>query len=158
MSWQGIAQIVVVLAALLVCAKPLGLYMARVFDEERLVLDKPLGWLERLVYRLSGVPLETEKREMAWTTYAGAMLLFNVAGIAVVYADAARPGASSAEPSGDGGADAGPLVEHRRQLRDQHRLAELRRRDDDELLHADGRRSPCRTSSARRRAWPFSSL
>ena len=34
--------------------------------------------------------------------------------------------------------DARPRVQHRRQLHDQHELAVLRRRDDDELLRADG--------------------
>ena len=38
-------------------------------------------------------------------------------------------------------------LQHRRQLHQQHQLAELRRRDDDELSDADGRRSPSRTSS-----------
>src|SRR6202035_5605400 len=64
---------------------PLGAYMARVFEGEPTFLDKPLGWLERLVYRGAGVSLDAEKREMKWTTYAGAMLLFNVSGIVGVY-------------------------------------------------------------------------
>jgi K+-transporting ATPase ATPase A chain len=85
-SWQGYAQIVVVLAAVVLSAKPLGAYMARVFEGAPTLLDKPLGWLERLVYRLAGVPTDVEGREMTWTTYALAMLLFNVVGIVVVYA------------------------------------------------------------------------
>jgi K+-transporting ATPase ATPase A chain len=84
-NWQGYAQIVALVAVVVASVKPLGAYMARVFEGERVVLDRGLGWLERLVYRLCGVPLEAEKREMPWTTYAGAMLLFNVAGLVVAY-------------------------------------------------------------------------
>jgi potassium-transporting ATPase potassium-binding subunit len=84
-SWQGYAQILVFLAAILLAVKPLGAYMARVYEGEPLVLEKPLGWLERLIYRLCGVPGDPAAREMKWTTYAGAMLLFNVLGVVVVY-------------------------------------------------------------------------
>jgi K+-transporting ATPase ATPase A chain len=70
---------VVVLIAL---AKPLGAYMARVYQNQPFGLDKALGWLERLIYRLSGVrPAE----EMGWKTYAVAMLLFNFFGLLAVY-------------------------------------------------------------------------
>ncbi len=50
------------------------------------MLEKAFGWLERLIYRACGVSPDAEKREMKWTTYAVAMLLFNVGGIVVVYA------------------------------------------------------------------------
>jgi K+-transporting ATPase ATPase A chain len=84
-SWQGWAQIVVFLVLLVAAVKPLGAYMARVYEGQPLVLEKILGWLERLIYRICGVPLDAEKREMKWTTYAGAMLLFNVAGLFFLY-------------------------------------------------------------------------
>jgi len=84
--WQGWAEIVVLLVLLVAAVKPLGAYIARVYEGEPIILDKVLGWLERLMYRLCGVSLDAEKREMKWTTYAGAMLLFNAAGIIVVYA------------------------------------------------------------------------
>ena len=86
MSWQGWAEIIVFLVLIVAAVKPLGAYMARVFEGEKVLLEKPLGWLERLVYRLCGVPREAEAREMKWTTYAVAMLLFNVLGIVLVYA------------------------------------------------------------------------
>jgi K+-transporting ATPase ATPase A chain len=85
-SWQGSAQIAVFLVAVVASVKPLGAYMARVYEGEPLVLEKGLGGLERLVYRLAGVPTDAEQREMRWTTYAGAMLLFNGVGVVVVYA------------------------------------------------------------------------
>ncbi|HZU81264.1 MAG TPA: potassium-transporting ATPase subunit KdpA, partial [Polyangiaceae bacterium] len=102
MSWQGYAQIAVVLAALIASVKPLGAYMARVYEGGPLVLDKPLGWLERLVYRLCGVPRDAEQREMRWTTYAVAMLLFNGAGILSVYALERLQGALPLNPQGFG--------------------------------------------------------
>ncbi len=86
MTWQGYAQIAAFLAAIMVAVKPLGLYMARVYEGEPIVLERGLGWLERLVYRLAGVPSDPEKRETRWTTYAGGMLLFNGVGVLVVYA------------------------------------------------------------------------
>jgi len=84
-SWLGYTQILVFLIAILAAVKPLGAYMARVYEGEPIV-EKGLGWLERLFYRLAGVPADTEQREMRWTTYAGAMLLFNGVGVVVVYA------------------------------------------------------------------------
>jgi K+-transporting ATPase ATPase A chain len=84
-SWQGYAQIGALLLVLLVSVKPLGAYMARVYEGEPIVLERALGWLERLIYRLAGVPHDAERREMRWTSYAAAMLVFNGAGILVVY-------------------------------------------------------------------------
>jgi K+-transporting ATPase ATPase A chain len=84
-NWQGYAQIIVLLVVLVASVKPLGAYIARVFEGEPLFLEKGLGWLERFIYRLCGVPRESEQREMRWTTYALAMLLFNGAGILAVY-------------------------------------------------------------------------
>jgi potassium-transporting ATPase potassium-binding subunit len=85
-TFHGYAQIVVVLVVLVASVKPLGAYMARVFDDEPIFLEKMLGWLERLIYRLCGVPKQADQREMPWTTYATGMLLFNGAGILAVYA------------------------------------------------------------------------
>jgi K+-transporting ATPase ATPase A chain len=99
-SWQGYVQIAVLFAAVLVSILPLGAFMARVFEEEPTFLDKPLGWLEHLFYRLCGVPRERERREMSWTTYAGAMLLFNGAGILFTYAIQRMQGALPLNPQG----------------------------------------------------------
>jgi K+-transporting ATPase ATPase A chain len=101
-SWAGYAQIIVFLVALVAAVKPLGAYMARVYEGQPLVLEKALGWLERLVYRLSGVPHDAEKREMPWTTYAGAMLLFNGVGVVLVYALQRLQGSLPLNPDGMG--------------------------------------------------------
>jgi potassium-transporting ATPase potassium-binding subunit len=79
---NGVLQLALYLFALLLLAKPLGLYMARVYEGQRFGLDRILGWLERLIYRMAGIRPEVEQ---GWKTYAIAMLLFNFVGILVVY-------------------------------------------------------------------------
>ena len=70
------------LLALLGLAKPLGTYMARVYEGKHLALDRVLGPVERLIYRLSGVHPD---QEMEWKGYAVAMLLFNATGALLLY-------------------------------------------------------------------------
>jgi K+-transporting ATPase ATPase A chain len=83
MTTNGTLQLVLYLVVLIALAKPLGAYMARVYEGRPCGLDKALGWLERLIYRLSGV---RAGEEMGWKTYAATMLLFNLAGMLAVYA------------------------------------------------------------------------
>jgi len=70
------------LVVLLVLAKPLGEFFARVLTGERHFLSPALGWLERLTYKASGVD---PQREMKWTQYTIATLLFNALGFLAVY-------------------------------------------------------------------------
>ncbi|MBN8581912.1 MAG: potassium-transporting ATPase subunit KdpA [Anaerolineae bacterium] len=79
-SWVQLILYIVVLLAL---AKPLGSYMAKVYQNERLFLDRVLGPVERFLYRISGIDPQTE---MTWKTYAVAMLVFNIIGLIFVYA------------------------------------------------------------------------
>ena len=82
MTANAIFQLALYVVVLLVLAKPLGAYMARVYEGRPCGLNGVFGWLERLIYRLSGVrPAE----EMGWKTYAATMLLFNLAGLLAVY-------------------------------------------------------------------------
>jgi potassium-transporting ATPase potassium-binding subunit len=82
MTTNGIVQLVFYVVVLLVLAKPLGAYMARVYEGRPLALDRVFGWLERLIYRAGGIrPTE----EMGWKTYALAMLAFNFLGLLAVY-------------------------------------------------------------------------
>ena len=83
MTANGILQLGFYLIVLLLLAKPLGAYMARVYEGRPIVLGRALGWLERLIYKISGIAPELE---MGWKTYAVTMLLFNVAGLLAVYA------------------------------------------------------------------------
>ena len=82
MTANGILQLAFYLIVLIALAKPLGAYMARVYEGRPLLLGRALGWLERLVYKVSGIAPEVE---MGWKTYALTMLLFNLAGLLVVY-------------------------------------------------------------------------
>jgi K+-transporting ATPase ATPase A chain len=82
MTINGWLQILFFFALILAVTKPLGIFMARVFNRERTFLDPVLRPVERLIYRLTGVD---EQREMRWTEYAAAMLLFSVASMIVLY-------------------------------------------------------------------------
>jgi K+-transporting ATPase ATPase A chain len=82
MTANGIFQLAFYVLVLIALAKPLGAYMARVYQDQPFGLDKALGWLERLIYRLAGIRPD---QEMGWKTYAVAMLLFNFAGLLVLY-------------------------------------------------------------------------
>jgi K+-transporting ATPase ATPase A chain len=76
-------QIIVFFAALIALTPVLGSYMARVYEGQPHLMSKPLGWLERLTYRLAGVDAN---EGMNWKRYCGALLWFNFAGFAVVWA------------------------------------------------------------------------
>lgn len=79
-DWIQITVFFVVLAAL---AKPLGWYMARVYEGAPCCgMDRVLGWLERLVYRAGGI---NARQEMDWRQYTVAALLFNAVGFLAVY-------------------------------------------------------------------------
>lgn len=82
MTVYGLLQIAIYLIVLLLLVKPLGGYMARVYQGERTSLDRVLRPAEHLVYRLAGID---PKQEMNWRTYAVSMLLFNVLGILLLY-------------------------------------------------------------------------
>ena len=83
MTWNLVLQCALYLAVLLLAAKPLGEFFARVLTGERTFLTPALGWLERGTYRLSGVD---PAHEMKWTEYALATLIFNFLGLLAVYA------------------------------------------------------------------------
>ncbi len=80
MTANGWFQIGLYLLAIFLVAKPLGIFMARVFGGEKTFLDPVLRPVERLIYRLCGVD---EKREMRWTEYGTAMLLFS--GVSLIF-------------------------------------------------------------------------
>lgn len=82
MTANGWLQIGLYLGLLVTLAKPLGWYMARVYEGKPCGLERALGPLERLLYGLCRVdPAE----EMTWKEYAKAMLLFNLFGLSSVY-------------------------------------------------------------------------
>jgi K+-transporting ATPase ATPase A chain len=83
MTTNAWIQLVLYFAVLAALAKPLGSFMARVFEGKPCGLDGMLGWLERGIYRVCGIdPAE----EMGWRKYTTAVLLFNAVGFVAVYA------------------------------------------------------------------------
>jgi K+-transporting ATPase ATPase A chain len=82
MTANGWIQIALFCLAIIVCVKPLGLYMARLFEGERTFLSPVLGPVERGIYRLCGVK---PGQEQHWTTYTIAMLAFSIAGFLSLY-------------------------------------------------------------------------
>jgi potassium-transporting ATPase potassium-binding subunit len=82
MTANGFFQVALYVVVLTALTKPLGSYMARVYDGAPILLGRVLGPVERLCYRMAGVdPAEG----MTWRTYAVAMLIFNLVGLLAVY-------------------------------------------------------------------------
>jgi potassium-transporting ATPase potassium-binding subunit len=82
MTATGITLLVVFLLLVLAAVKPLGLYMAHVFEGRQIWPLRAGAPLERGIYRLAGVDAA---REMGWKEYAAGLLLFNVLGALTVY-------------------------------------------------------------------------
>lgn len=93
----GVAQLVLYVAVLLALVKPVGWFIARVFEGPASVpgraplgLGRALGWLERLIYRVCGVRVTGDGAtrgyaEMNWRAYAAGIVMFNVIGFVAVY-------------------------------------------------------------------------
>jgi K+-transporting ATPase ATPase A chain len=82
MTINGWLQIGFFLLLVFLVTKPMGVFMARVFNREKTFLDPILRPLERLLYRVTGVD---ENHEMRWTEYAIAMLLFSLVSMIALY-------------------------------------------------------------------------
>jgi K+-transporting ATPase ATPase A chain len=82
MTINGWLQIFIFLALIFAVAKPLGVFMTRVFARERTFLDPVLRPIERLLYRVTGVD---ESHEMRWSEYATTMLVFSAVSMLVLY-------------------------------------------------------------------------
>ena len=99
MTANGYVQLAFYFVVLLGLAKPLGTYMARVYDGPPMLLDRVLGPIERLIYRVCSVDPD---QGMTWRTYAVAMMLFNLLGLLVVYALQRLQGVLPLNPQGLG--------------------------------------------------------
>jgi len=82
MTLNGWLQIILFFALVLFLAKPLGLYMVRVFERRKTWLDPVLVPCERLLYRVTGVKPE---EEMRWTQYTLAVLVFSAVTLVLTY-------------------------------------------------------------------------
>ncbi|HEY8035072.1 MAG TPA: potassium-transporting ATPase subunit KdpA [Methylobacter sp.] len=83
MTANGLVQITLYFVALLLLAKPLGVYMAAVYENRPVFLKRIVAPLEVGFYRLSGAKPE---QEMRWSEYAAALLWFNLFGGLAVFA------------------------------------------------------------------------
>jgi len=79
---NGWLQIAVFFLLILLTARPLGRYMARVFEGRKTLLDPLLLPIEKLLYRWTGIRREDEMR---WTEYGAAMLIFSLATALLTY-------------------------------------------------------------------------
>lgn len=82
MTAIGWLQIAFIFALVLICVKPLGAFMARVFSGERTFLSPVLAPVERGFYALAGID---PAKEQGWRSYTMAMLAFSAAGFASLY-------------------------------------------------------------------------
>ena len=82
MSFYDWLQIVLYLVILIALAKPLGSFMARVFNGERNILSPVMAPVERFTYRMLGAKSD---EEMNWKQYAVAVLLFALLGVVTLF-------------------------------------------------------------------------
>jgi K+-transporting ATPase ATPase A chain len=82
MTANGWFQIGLYVLVLFLITKPLGIFLTRVFEREKTILDPVLRPVERLIYRLCGVD---DKKEMRWTEYGTTMLVFSAASLILLY-------------------------------------------------------------------------
>jgi K+-transporting ATPase ATPase A chain len=83
MTGQGWLQIVLFLGVVLLLVKPLGTYMARVFEGKRILgIDRALGPVERLIYKVGGID---RKKDMGWKRYVASVLMFSLVGFILLY-------------------------------------------------------------------------
>jgi K+-transporting ATPase ATPase A chain len=83
MTANAYLQLAFYLVVLIALAKPLGAYMARIYEGQPALLNRIGAPFENLIYRVCGVD---PAQDMRWTQYAVATLIFNVLGFLVVYA------------------------------------------------------------------------
>lgn len=95
MNVMDIVQLVLYIIVLIVLARPLGRYMAKIYMGERTFMDRVFGPVERLTYRLSGIDAS---HEMSWKEYTGAVLLFNVLGMIILFLIEVMQGALPLNP------------------------------------------------------------
>ena len=83
MTVPAAALVGLLLVVLLACVKPLGLYMADIFEGRPIWPLRALGVCERGIYRLCGI---NAAAQMSWRQYALSLLLFNALGALALYA------------------------------------------------------------------------
>lgn len=105
MTLNGVFQIAVFFLVVLALTKPVGLFMASVFEGKRTFVHPVLWPLERTIYRLTGVNERTEQR---WTQYTASLLAFSIFSFLFVYALQRLQGLLPLNPQQFGGAAISP--------------------------------------------------
>jgi K+-transporting ATPase ATPase A chain len=82
-NWNNLIQTIIFLGTLLLLVKPLGIYMARIYEGRPTGLNVWFAPVERWIYQVSGI---SPQAGMSWKTYAVTMMVFNIIGLVVVYA------------------------------------------------------------------------
>jgi potassium-transporting ATPase potassium-binding subunit len=82
MTSVGILQISLFFGLIFIFTKPLGAYMASVFEGRHTFMHPVLRPVESLIYRLIGVREDVEQR---WTAYTTALLSFSIFGFLLAY-------------------------------------------------------------------------
>jgi K+-transporting ATPase ATPase A chain len=78
-QWVQLAIFIAIVTAIVV---PLGAYMARVYQSQHVFLERPLGWLERLLYRSFRVD---PHKDQDWKAYAGSLIVFSLVSWLALY-------------------------------------------------------------------------
>lgn len=82
MTQNGLLQIGLYLFCIIVCVKPLGSYIANIYQGNYCQLNSSLGSFERFIYRICGIQSD---HDMTWKEYISAILIFNLFGILLLY-------------------------------------------------------------------------
>jgi len=104
MTFNGWLQIAIMLALVILTARPLGLFLAAVMEGRRSFLTPALAPIESRIYALAGVD---RTGEQTWLQYVASLLAFNAAGFVLLYAILRLQGFLPLNPQGFG-----PLSEH----------------------------------------------
>jgi potassium-transporting ATPase potassium-binding subunit len=82
MTINGIEQIGLYLVILGILIRPLGIYIAKVYEDEALGIMNIFNPVENFIYKISGIKKE---EEMSWQEYAISVLIFSLAGGLILY-------------------------------------------------------------------------
>lgn len=82
MTVNGLLQMGLYFGVLLACVKPLGFYIAKVYSGSAPFLERIVGPIERLLYRLCGID---KSAEMTWRQYSEAVLTIGLVSFVAVY-------------------------------------------------------------------------
>lgn len=81
MPTSDLIQIIVFFAVLLILAKPLGIYIANVYDGKKNILTSVFGGVEALIYKTCGID---STREMSWREYATSVIILSAIGFLIL--------------------------------------------------------------------------